>query len=869
MTEKPANVPAPVLSLADVYYTLFRHKWKVLLISAAGTLAALLLPLVRQLPYQSEAKLLIRYVLESRTPSQIGGPDSRVKSPDERGENIINTELEILTSLDLAAEVVTNIGADRILAKAGGGNDPQKAAALVRKNVTAEVPKKSNVIRIVFQHRDPTIVQEVLTRLIESYRDRHVQIHHATGVSDDFLTRKIDELRTSLSSTERALRSAKTNAGVLSLEDSKKVFTDQLSKIQQGIFDAEAELAERQAALGEMNKALRPDASAARANASVTSPNQVAATNTPAGTNAVAITPASTQQPTNLPMPASALIGGSGQQSSNPATAGSALTLVPGRGNGQQSSNVEVADSALTPTLSPGRGIEQSTNLAEVPVPSAKVAEYKRLSGLLDSLGKSQEELLRSFTPESSRVKAILAQIADAEAQKQQLEAENPGLLAVKVTETKATDQSSGSHFDFAAETARVSGLESKIRALNVQLAKITKQASTVEEMEGPIVELQRQKELEEANLKTFSTSLEQSRIDVALGPGLVSNISTVQAPSPPFREDAKLQKLRAMLLFGGLAAAVGLAFIIELYLDRSLKRPIEIETRIGLPLFISIPLMNRNGNGNGNGKPHFLKNFRKLPLLPDRTREHTEASHPVAEPHSPEQTAEALAAPQPDEAEPTVVPPPAVPSVLRPFYETLRDRLITFFEVRNLTHKPKLVAVTSCGDGAGVTTTAAGLAAGLSETGDGNVLLVDMNVQQGEAHHFYKGRLNIGLDDALENGKRDEALVQEKLYVVAETANDDKLPRVLPKRFKHLVPKLKASDYDYIIFDMPPISQISATPRLASFMDMVFVVVESEKTDRDVLKRATALLAESKCNLGVILNKSRSYVPKQLQQEL
>src|SRR5262249_49618092 len=123
----------------------------------------------------------------------------------------------------------------------------------------------------------------------------------------------------------------------------------------------------------------------------------------------------------------------------------------------------------------------------------------------------------------------------------------------------------------------------------------------------------------------------------------------------------------------------------------------------------------------------------------------------------------------------------------LRPFYEALRDRLILFFELRNLTHKPKLVAVTSCAGNAGVSSTAAGLAAALSETGDGNVLLVDMNLH-GAAHEFYKGRLGCGLDDALENDKRSHALVQDNLYVVSESSNGDKLPRVLPKRFKHLV---------------------------------------------------------------------------------
>jgi len=116
---------------------------------------------------------------------------------------------------------------------------------------------------------------------------------------------------------------------------------------------------------------------------------------------------------------------------------------------------------------------------------------------------------------------------------------------------------------------------------------------------------------------------------------------------------------------------------------------------------------------------------------------------------------------------------------------------------------------------------------------------------------------------------------MQDNLYVVSESKNGDarasqgKLARILPKRFTNLMPKLKASDYDYIIFDMPPINQLSVTPRIAKFMDIVLLVIESEKTDRDVVKRAVALLAESKPNLGAVLNKRCSYVPKILQQDL
>jgi Mrp family chromosome partitioning ATPase len=183
-----------------------------------------------------------------------------------------------------------------------------------------------------------------------------------------------------------------------------------------------------------------------------------------------------------------------------------------------------------------------------------------------------------------------------------------------------------------------------------------------------------------------------------------------------------------------------------------------------------------------------------------------------------------------------------------------------------NLTHKPKLIAVTGLAKDTGVTTTAAGLASCLSDTGDGNVLLVDMTPGQGSAQQFYRGKPVCGLDEIL--SAKNGAQVQDNLYVVSEEPGSDKLSRILPQRFMKLVPKLKASDFDYIIFDMPPVSQISVTPRLAGFMDMVLLVLESEKSDRDIVQRATSLLAESKAHVGVILNKTRSYVPSRLSQE-
>jgi len=110
--------------------------------------------------------------------------------------------------------------------------------------------------------------------------------------------------------------------------------------------------------------------------------------------------------------------------------------------------------------------------------------------------------------------------------------------------------------------------------------------------------------------------------------------------------------------------------------------------------------------------------------------------------------------------------------------------------------------------------------------------------------------------------------LVETNLYVVTENSNSERLAKGMPQRFNQLIPKLKASDFDYIIFDMPAVSQISVTPRLASFMDTILMVVESEKTDRDAATKASAMLTKAGTPVGIILNKTKAYIPRSLQKD-
>jgi Mrp family chromosome partitioning ATPase len=318
--------------------------------------------------------------------------------------------------------------------------------------------------------------------------------------------------------------------------------------------------------------------------------------------------------------------------------------------------------------------------------------------------------------------------------------------------------------------------------------------------------------------------------------------------PSPAFRDWKKTHKTMAIVAFGGIFAGLALAFLIELVLDHSVRRPVEIEAKLKLPLFLSIPDVSQNQ------RSQLAKIAERRQLRLNNALEN-DATAGGGGPSVGENGVSQVVSLERN-------------PLLQPFYDALRDRLVVNFEVRDLTHKPKLVAVTSAGRGAGVSTIAVGLAASLSETRDGNVLLVDMNFEQGAVQQFYKGKAGLGLDTALNNETKEAALVMENLYVANYNASSSELPLILPKRFAALVPKLKASNYDYIIFDMPPVSQTSLTSRLARFMDMVFLVVESEKTGREVAQQANTWLAESGATVGAVLNKTRQYVPERLHQE-
>ena len=419
-------------------------------------------------------------------------------------------------------------------------------------------------------------------------------------------------------------------------------------------------------------------------------------------------------------------------------------------------------------------------------------------------------------------------QIDGLEKQRSELEQKFPGLAAT--FPAVSAEKAQGEISDERARQAevfkariRLTAIEARSEALRSQLRDLQLQTKQLSEFEPQIVQLERTKEIEENNYKYLQLSLEKARVDEALDPSKMPNISVVQSPSMAVKTTRDVKKLVLGLAGGGVALGLGLAFLIEMLLDRRVKRPLELETLLGIPPMLSIPYLN------GRNPLRLRWPTGEKSILAFRRNGHSAA--PWESDH-----------------------------FIRPYTEAIRDRLVLYFQLNQMTHKPKLVAVTDCSGGAGASTLAGGLAAALSETGDGKVLLVDMNVGRPEIHPFFRGAPACSLREALVG---EPAQAGENLYLAMATPPDAPQARLIPRRFYDLMPHLKASDFDYIIFDMPSLGQTSITPAMAGFMDKVLIVVEAEKSNRDCLKRAYTELIACRANASVILNKARSYVPK------
>src|SRR6266516_2006704 len=214
------------IHLSDILFALFKRKWTIILCALLGIIAAAAFYFLYPPVYESNARLLVRYVLERSAVDPIDNTN-RPNVTGKTTDSIIDAEVQILTSWDLAVQVADAIGHKRLRA-------PSKEAAarsiILGLQVTAA--KGSDVIFISYKDRSPEMATLVLQELLSRYFVKHLEVHRSAGAFD-FVTQQTDQVRARLNQTEDALNTLRTKLGIVSnLQDGQKALADEAVDVQ-------------------------------------------------------------------------------------------------------------------------------------------------------------------------------------------------------------------------------------------------------------------------------------------------------------------------------------------------------------------------------------------------------------------------------------------------------------------------------------------------------------------------------------------------------------------------------------------------------------------------------------------------------------
>jgi uncharacterized protein involved in exopolysaccharide biosynthesis len=197
---------------------LFRQRWRMLaafaLVVIAVAISGVWIP-----KYGAEMKIL---ALRERSDTMVT-PSANAPSQfsnDQVSEEDLNSEVELLNSDELLRKVVLATGLSGVSGSQTDRTSEVKIATAVRqlsKELKIEPIRKTNVISVIYEARDPILAKEVLKALAAAYTEKHLEVHRPSG-EFKFFDQQTEQYKQGLNQAQKRLTDFTTGTGVVSAE---------------------------------------------------------------------------------------------------------------------------------------------------------------------------------------------------------------------------------------------------------------------------------------------------------------------------------------------------------------------------------------------------------------------------------------------------------------------------------------------------------------------------------------------------------------------------------------------------------------------------------------------------------------------------
>ncbi|WP_447968798.1 GumC family protein [Nitrospira sp. M1] len=227
------RLPYPLGSLRDILTTLFKHKVKILV-----AFSVVFLPILGwvylSVPYfEAESTIVLKSGREHVVRPEVGSVQEYV---DFDKEAAIQTELNIISSKDLARQVIQTIGIHKIYPELASASQEKGQDAIYPATLkflgklTTEPVNYSNVISLTFLHKDPQMAAMALNILIDLLKGKHLEVFSDPKAS--FLNNQLRNYEEKLKKSEAKLQAFKR----------KNNLTSSLKEHQQRLLNQKADL---------------------------------------------------------------------------------------------------------------------------------------------------------------------------------------------------------------------------------------------------------------------------------------------------------------------------------------------------------------------------------------------------------------------------------------------------------------------------------------------------------------------------------------------------------------------------------------------------------------------------------------------------
>jgi uncharacterized protein involved in exopolysaccharide biosynthesis len=245
-------------SLRDFLHILFKRKVQILLFFFATVCTVTIGTFLMQPTYEATSQILVKIGRENlyvpTVPNSGNNPVINLNREEQ-----LNSEIEILKSPTLAAEVVKALGPETIYpdlaeAKKGvlAGLKPQpldaispveKAVLRLGEDLEVEAIKKSNVIQVYYKNNDPKVAAAVVNSLVDLFLDRHLAVFK-NPESYTFFEEQSRILKDQLTGAEDRLKDFKKKHDLSSLTEQRSLLLNEDSGLRTALNLTESRIVE-------------------------------------------------------------------------------------------------------------------------------------------------------------------------------------------------------------------------------------------------------------------------------------------------------------------------------------------------------------------------------------------------------------------------------------------------------------------------------------------------------------------------------------------------------------------------------------------------------------------------------------------------